>query len=123
MARKLLKHLPIVAGDVFAIPLEDGRFSVCRVLRIRDKTGLMFVASSAWIGSKVPEMTDSALRPLLRLTHHSWKNKICAVWVSGTPPRDFIRLGNIAPIPAESAVKVSALGSWPFFKIQASEQW
>jgi hypothetical protein len=123
MAKKHQEQRPLAAGDAFAIPLEGGRYSVCRVLRIRDKTGPMFVANSAWIGSQVPNAEDPALRPVLRLTHHNWNGKPSAVWVSGAPPEDFIRIGQIPPGPDEGSIKTPDFGGWPFFRIQPLAQW
>jgi hypothetical protein len=63
------------------------------------------------------------LRTVLRLTHHSWKNKASAAWVCGKPPKDFVPLGKIPPGPEAKSIRIPDLGGWPFFQIQPHEQW
>lgn len=69
MPRKKKVSLP-AAGDVFAVPLEDGRYSVCRVIcdgttNPRLSIHAVLVASSAWIGSEVPKVDEELHRPIL----------------------------------------------------------
>jgi hypothetical protein len=121
MAKKRQEGWTARVGDAFAVPLEGGRFAVCRVLSISDH--LMLVVNAAWIGCQVPDAQDPALRSVLRLTHHSWEGKSSAAWVSGSAPKDFIPIGNIPPDPGEDSIPDPGLGGWPFFKIQPQSQW
>lgn len=120
MGRKKKVILPN-AGDAFAVPLEDGRYSVCRVLadRItRPKLSIdaVLVASSAWIGSEIPSVDNPELRPILKLTHHSWdKEKIA--WISDPVPDTFIPIGTIAPSDKEAFLNCPSHSDW-FSKIQ-----
>ena len=125
MARKKSHQLSVAVGDTFAVPLEDGRFSACRVVRISDETGLICVASCAWIGTQVPKARNPALHRLLRLTHHKWRGNLsaAAAWVCDPPPADFIPIGNFPPTPEERAIRCRDLAGWSKFKIQPLAQW
>lgn len=123
MAKKRQKKPTTVVGDAFAIPLEGGRFAVCRVLKVRGGTDTMLVANADWTGNHVPDAQESSLRSILRLTHHNWGGKPSAAWVSGAPPEDFVPIGNIPPEPGEGAIADPGSGAWAFFQIQAQAQW
>ena len=90
MLRKKKVQLP-AAGDVFAVPLEDGRYSVCRV--IADKTTnprlsihAVLVASSAWIGPEVPELDEELHRLILIRTHHCDESESTGSWIETPEP-------------------------------------
>jgi len=112
-----------VAGDTFAVPLEGGRFAICRVLAVNERGDMVLVANADWIGRNVPDARDPALRSHLRLTHHSWSGQPSAAWVIGAPPEDFIPIGNISLRAGEDALSQAGTGDWPFFRIQPHEQW
>src|SRR5262249_39307089 len=46
VAKKRSKKWAPVAGDAFAVPLEGGRFAVCRVLEVDEAKGMWLVANS-----------------------------------------------------------------------------
>jgi hypothetical protein len=105
MARKTPKRALPAEGAAFAVPL-DGRFAVCRVLLgvspIRSQQpgeNTILVAGSVWIGDHVPDAADPALRPILRLTHHSWQNQENVLWVSDPIPEAFVPISAIPPSP------------------------
>ncbi len=130
MGRKRTKAILPTAGAAFAIPLEDGRFGVCRVLRGTnpDEAKRMgaegvLVACSAWIGPEVPDAHDPALRTILHLTHHKWKNVPEILWISEPPPTDFIPIGVIDPAPEETALECWTSGGWGSVQIQPLAQW
>lgn len=127
--RKKTAALP-PAGAAFAVPLENGRFGVCRVIRTAtaEETKLhgeeaVLLACSAWMGAAVPAVDDPALRPILYLTHHSWKNKPEILWVSKPPPDDFISIGMIEPTAEEKAIECLTSGGWGSVQIQPIKQW
>ncbi len=129
MARKKKPSLPPV-GAAFAVPLEDGRYSVCRVLTNNSdkhattcKDDAVLVAGCHWVGPQVPGADDPALRPLLYLTHHSWKNTPNMVWVSEEPPPELIPIGIIEPTAEEQATSCMSFGNWSSLKIQPLLQW
>jgi len=130
MVRKKKPKLPAV-GAAFAFPLGDGGFSVCRVLlgmsserstQWRGGTDVL-VASSSWVGKKVPHVEDPALLPILYLTHHLWDNKPYVLWISEEPPQDFIPIGNIQPTLEEQAIPCMAVGGWSHLRLQPLAQW
>jgi hypothetical protein len=129
MARKKKSALP-KAGTAFAFPLDDGRFSVCRVLldtsseRSKQWNGdTILVACSSWIGDQVPRADDPALRPILHLKHHSWDNNPNVLWVSDEPPPDLIPIGTIEPTAEEQAISCMSFGSWDSLTLQPLAQW
>lgn len=130
MGRKR-KKLPLPAeGAAFAVPLEDGRFSVCRVIRVTTSDEAkkhgeesVLVACSAWIGDAVPDSRDPALRPILILTHHKWNYIPEILWISVPPPDDFIPIGSIESTPEEKTNECLTFGGWGSAQIQPMAQW
>jgi hypothetical protein len=123
MAKKKAPPVPPAAvGDVFAVPLADGRFTACRVLLV-SASGLRLVVGCAWFGPKAPTTRTKALRTHLALTHHSWGGRPCAAWVLGPPPDDFVRIGTLPPGPADEALQEPGAGAWGFLQYQPLEQW
>lgn len=129
MPRKKKVQLP-AAGDAFAVPLDDGRYSVCRVLLDAEsepakqwKSASVLVACSAWIGSEIPNADDPALRPILNLTHHAWTGKREVLWISDTVPDEFIPIGSIQPTSEEKEIRSGSFGGWPSMAIQPLAQW
>jgi hypothetical protein len=121
---------PPSEGDAFAVPLADGRYTVCRVLL--DATSdaakrwdgdCVLVACSAWIGEEVPRPDDPALRPILHLTRESWGGKPAILWISDPVPDDFIPIGRILPTPEETATECFIIGGWVWTAMQPLMQW
>lgn len=130
MARKQVKPTLPPEGVAFAFPLEDGRYSVCRVLRthtIEGDTSLrdpcVLAVGSVWIGAALPDVQDPALRPILHLTHHAWKNEPLRFWISDPVPSDFVLLGTIDPTPEEQAIPCLKFGFWRSITGQVLRQW
>lgn len=123
MAKRHSKKAVLDVGDAFAVPLEGGRFAVCRVLAVNERGDMVLVANADWIGQRVPEAQDPALRSVLRLTHHSWGGRPSAAWVSSAPPEEFIPIGNIPPQTDGDALPQPGTGGWAYFRIQPQEQW
>src|SRR5262245_44268565 len=85
-------------GVVFALPLEDGRWGACRVLRKADDSSRVLVLSCAWVGDAPPaDLSAPGLTTPLVLTHHSWKGARNLCWVDEPVPPDAVRLGNLPP--------------------------
>jgi len=129
MPRKKKVQLP-AEGDAFAVPLDDGRYSVCRVLLDADsepakdwKFDCVLVACSEWIGSEIPKADDPALRPILHLTHHSWSGKREVLWISDSVPDEFVPIGLIQPTCEEKEIGSVSFGGWPSMAIQPLAQW
>ncbi|MCA9018184.1 MAG: hypothetical protein KDA77_22875 [Planctomycetaceae bacterium] len=127
MGRKKKVALP-VTGDAFAFPLEDGRFGVCRVLsesahREEPRFDAVMVACSAWIGSEVPSVDNPELRPILKLTHHSWKNSDEIGWIDDPLPDTFISIGKIEPTDEETSMECYTFCTWGTMGVQSLMQW
>lgn len=120
MARKPKPILP-APGQAFLMPLADGRFGVCRVLRQGDSCVL--AAASPWIGSKPPAVEEPALREILILTHHVWKKNPELLWIDGPVPPSFASMGIIEPSGEEATLACYSYGSWEGFAMQVLLQW
>ena len=114
----------------FAVPLDDGRFGVCRVIRKTTSDEVkefgdesVLLACYAWIGDELPDSQDPALRPILHLTHHSWNNRPELLWVSDPPPDHFIPVGTIQSTSEEKAIECLSFGTWESVQIQPLAQW
>jgi hypothetical protein len=127
MARKSKpKAIPLAevrAGDAFLAPLEDGRLSVCRILRTSADHDHVLVTASPWVGTQPPDLADPRLREVLRLTHHSWRGNPEVSWVSDPVPATFARLGEIPPTDAEATANSNSNGNWEYFRLQVLLQW
>jgi hypothetical protein len=116
------------AGEAFLMPLEDGRYGLCRVLRESTEkeareygAPYVLVAASPWIGTGPPDLADPVLREIQHLTHHSWNNPNLNV-VTQPPPEAFRKVGVIEPTAAEKVMQCSWSGGW-FFAGQLYAQW
>src|SRR5262245_41886149 len=86
-------------GDLFALPLANGLWGACLVLRkISDPDNpRVLVRASAWIGDAPPDdLTDPRLRAPLILTHRAWGGSPFVNWVSDPVPADAVSLGRVS---------------------------
>lgn len=114
-------------GATFLIPLDDGRFGLCRVIR-RDENRfgsneIILAELSSWIGSKSPDLTDPDLRRVLKLTHHKWRGQAERVWTDCPAPSSFQYVGSIEPTANERRVTCMKHGSWAAFPYHRLMQW
>ena len=119
-ARLSLKKVKV--GEVFAMPLPDGRYGACRVLQTRDDPPGVLVAASPWVGAALPDLAEPLLRTILNKTHHAWQGQPCADWVSEPVPVEFVRVGTLAPARKEAAPAAGSAG-WESFSYQVHAQW
>lgn len=127
--QQLEPTLPSI-GMAFAFPLENGRFSVCRVIRKANHAEIkqfggeaILVGCSSWIGDQIPLITIRKLRSILKLSHHSWSGEQQVLWISNNPPRQFTPLGIIKPSLLDKLIKCHSFGSWENLQIQPLMQW
>jgi hypothetical protein len=111
------------AGDVFLMPLPEGRFGACRVLQTREGPRAALVATTPWLGSAPPGLGEPRLREILHLTHHAWRNQRCARWVSDPVPASFTRLGTLEPSAKEARLECDSYGGWESDCDQVLRQW
>ena len=114
-------------GSVFLMPLEDGRFGVCRVRNRRNDSGteVVLVDASDWIGSEAPDLVRDrkAIKRTLHLSHHNWSNKPERLWVSEPPPDTFRLLGTLPVTADDAAVECMTWGGWQGASFQVLMQW
>lgn len=117
-------------GEAFLMPLSDGRYGVCRVIRRSDPEEEKrqdgrhaLVAASSWIGEEAPDVNEPRLRDILALNHHSWDNMLEVNWVSDPVPDSFRRLGTIEPTHDEERMECVSYCGWESFPLQVYLQW
>lgn len=118
------KSLPEI-GSTYAFPLDDGRFSACRVIgSVEDgKNSSVKVICTEWLGSSMPSLDDALLRKILFINHHSWNNSPVLQWVSDPVPADFILLGIIPPTNGEEKLECNSYSGWCALTVQPLAQW
>jgi hypothetical protein len=110
-------------GATFSVPLADGRFGACRVLRIRRPAkdilasldlGMSLFAATEYIDAKPPRISDSRLRSILVLNYFWFDKQRCIQWQywGHPPPRNFHLIGHIEPSPAEERLDLDAYGKF-----------
>ena len=111
-------------GDLFAMPLADGRWGACVVLRKSSDAALLLVQTSAWIGDAPPsDLSDPLLTTPLVLTHHAWGGDVSIHWVDGPVPEGFVSLGRVPLGATDAATDSHGHGSWEGHRVQPLMQW
>ena len=125
--------LPAV-GSLFGVPLADGRFGACWVLRhqpkgadgfatARGKGDLLLVQTSAWIGEDVPSLTAAGLRRALKVTKQGHLRTTPRLWVHEAPPADYVYVGARKPSAAQARLSSERYGQWTSVGSQRLTQW
>jgi hypothetical protein len=112
-------------GGVFVTRLQDGRYGAVTVLDRKTESGycVVFVAPSSWIGFTPDRPTDSELRNLLILNHHSWQKVPAGVWVFTPPPDSFTPVGQTS-VTEQSHFRVGQrYATWESCSLQILLQW
>ena len=117
-------------GDTFAIPLADGRYGACRVLRVHgpgpgapDRHDVL-LAALAWVGTEPPPLSEPRLRLLLRTTCQGQEGKPCVSWLTqASLPPSARYLGVLAPTAAEAALPPWRYDRWEQFTARVLDQW
>lgn len=133
MAKSKRSREPVVlppVGSVFLMPLADGRFGACWVIRHdAEMSGIRFgmtralVSVSRWIGTAVPTLQEPLLRAPLILNHHSWKNQVEAFYAIDNVPETFRLLGTIVPTSEEMRLECLSSTGWASAALQLLLQW
>jgi len=126
-------------GEVFLMPLADGRIGACRVLRgVLDgeearevwQRGCVLVAATPWVGDEPPALNEPLLREVLRIrvSHHSNAQHPYLGWVREPVPVSFTRLGVVEPTDSDERlllIRPHSIdnGYWKYFPGQALSQW
>ena len=124
MAKRRPKNPAPVAGDTFAIPLEGGRFAVCRVLAVNERGDTALVANADWIGRPGPRCPG----PCAMFGPATHAPRLARAAKRGVgrrrPASGWLHPYRAHPAgPGEDAIPEPGTGGWPFFRIQPHEQW
>src|SRR5207253_11375553 len=106
-------------GATWAVPLADGRFGACRVLRVDPEREMSLFAATSYIGAKPPSLTEPLLTSILlmnsvgcdrRRQRTAGDNWPCVWWQHWCepPPPEFRYLGIVEPAPAEERMNPDA---------------
>lgn len=99
-------------GDVYAVPLEDGGFTLCQVVRQRPPA-LLEVAEFDWIGTEVPTLEQvEALGPVPLRFSDVHGEPVRVDVTDRLPPRHFRFLGSAEPLAAFPEGRARVLGDW-----------
>lgn len=132
---KLQSILTVIEGDVFAVRLENGLYAACRVIwdttsdankrhkKKYDARDAVRMVCCNWFGEKLPNPGLPELREVLKLTHHSWKNKPLAGWCQDDVPSDVIHIGVIPRNESENRLGANDSLDWGYLRLQALMQW
>jgi hypothetical protein len=107
------------------MPLEDGRYGACRVLRKKEEEGDVSVLAAAtpWIGSTAPSLDEPLLRVILGSTHHNREGEGKVLWISEAVPATFTRLGVLEPTKQQARLDCQTFGGWMSLSIGVFTQW
>jgi hypothetical protein len=125
--------LPLPAvGDAFAVPLSNGMWGGCRVIRVGDPGQLgkadprsVQVGALAWTGTEPPTGNEPDIERLLFLDHHAqWG--LAIVWVSGhygPMPSTWVPIATVPPLAEDLSRSVNSWAAWDYISIQIECQW
>lgn len=108
-------------GRLFAIPLEDGRRGIVRVLETltpEDSSAepYRFVIACDWVGARlqIPSNRARLGRRFMGLSFGSWRNALLGYWVRGAIPASWTSLGTVEVTGDERrmARSTSSTGTW-----------
>ena len=109
---------PIRVGDIFKTTLADGRFGAIRILKSWETSFL--VATTPYISTEPPNISDPLLKSVLIKKRFSWKNKPAWCVYAGKIPKPLELLGNIGLTPEEEQIRphggsagFPSAGGWP----------
>jgi hypothetical protein len=115
------------AGSVLSFPLADGRFGVCRILKVvyssEVKSAIATVACSDWIGGEPPTLKNSSIRKILRPTLSPYLN-FAQIWsVFDPPPPEFKPVGIIPIDGTDPEPERDGFCDWGSFPRTLLRQW
>lgn len=130
-SRTIKRPLPAV-GDAFAVPLSNGMWGGCRVIRVgytggasSPKPRAVQLAAVDWIGTTPPTGTEPGFTRLLRLTHHFFPGEVAAIWLGEWHPVP-ATFKPIAPVAAANDDLAGLLNAWSYhdyLPLQIEMQW
>jgi hypothetical protein len=82
-------------GDVYAVPLADGRFGAVRVFRRQDRSSLL--ATTEFLGAEPPTIDEPALRRTVVRRRFRYQDSPAVCWHDGRPPKSHLLIGSLPP--------------------------
>ncbi len=118
-------------GAAFVFPVLGTKYGCCRVIRTPTKQEEIFfgetkilVATSSWIGDRVPLPSLVALRDVLVLTHHFHKGQRDIFWTGDPQPAGYVHIGQIEPSTEDIAAVSQYHGGWSSpVQLEAQYDW
>ena len=126
---------PLPVGDVYAVPLADGRFGACRVIRepmvfsvpAEAKPNWRLVVACQYVGTDAPAADHPDVRRLLTasygLFHGMPRKAVVGAWLSGPVPKGYVCVGSLEPIAADLAADVHNSVVWSAIPEAILSQW
>jgi hypothetical protein len=127
MARKA-KPRPlsqVQPGDVFALPLGNGRWGAVLVLHNGSEPhDEILVRATAWFGEAPPSDPNDPLltAPLIR-THHHYDDEPLGYWIHDPVPADAVHVGRVALRPEDAEAESDSFGTWDPHRNELLAQW
>src|SRR5262245_52769703 len=113
-------------GATFAVPLADGQFGACRVLRVRPEAEISLLAATPYVGPQPPALSDPRLRTILVMDGLDFDHWPCVLWQYWVepPPKGFRYLGLVEPSPAEERMNPDAYNKfWYYYGKYIWQEW
>ena len=123
-------------GATFSVPLADGRFGACRVLRAEPEKdgGMSLFAATRYVGAKSPDITEPLLASILVMESVGYDKAQriigdahpCVCWQRwmAPPPPSFQYLGVVQPAPAEVRMNPDAYSKfWDNWAKCIRQEW
>lgn len=101
----------VSAGDMYAVPIADGRYTALRILATSTEMGeeLLLVAFCPWLGP-LPVGTEPELGEVLARHQGNWGGRPAVFWFSGRLPKEFIALGSVPLVAENEAALIKEAG-------------
>lgn len=123
-------------GAAFSVPLADGRFGACRVLRAEPEKddGMSLVAATPYVGAKPPAISEPSLAAILLMQSVGCDKAQrilgddypCVWWQRWMepPPADWQYIGVVEPAPAEARMNPDAYSRyWDNWARNILQEW
>jgi hypothetical protein len=103
-------------GDTFAVPLEEGGWGACRVVRASGAPHYhVLVGACAWVGDEPPSLDEPRLRLTTRLTWGS-RGQPLLFWVRQGPlPKGARYVGTLPACPGDESLAHQGYDDWENF--------
>src|SRR5262245_21381522 len=113
-------------GATFAVPLTDGRYGACRILRVRPEAKISLFAATRYVGTERPDLSNPLLRSILVMNSPGSDNWPCVLWQywASPLPAEFQYLGALEPTLIEEHMNPDAFSKfWDRYPSYILEEW